>query len=296
MADGLQDPNAPQPEGPDGQPRGKPHPAEVFVDEIKKAQAIAKQLQPEEASVLLRQFFDQKIATHPEWQNTPLDIQRMIVDDFVGIQKWEPKNFGGRLMERIGYGEPGIGSTLGGALGGGIGAGIGRVADEGLRTLGAPAMAAGEAIDTAMYDMRGKQRPIPYPSWSGPPTGGHLRGMLPQTPGQSAELGIGASPAYLRVLRQLMTAPGGIMRGLKDFAQRIQESQRAAQLENMTWQQQGRLRALPAPGQGTTEATRLPQSPYPMPGRVYSPGEMMELRKPPQPPTRATSQRYDEPL
>lgn len=119
----------------------------------------------------------------------------------------------------------------------------------------------------AQGDLMGAGRALASP--------GGLREFIPQNAGDWSEQLL--YPKAMQAAMATVKSPMMLMRVMQKIDQDIKAGKAAAASENAAFYQPKRPLALPPIG-GTTETTRLPTpSPYPMPGRLYSPAELREI-------------------
>ena len=223
---------------------------------LMKVYQIAGQLPEQDRAILLRKFYEQRMLGNPEFTKLYPTMQERagVHKDFTGedmLYAPEPgPNAGQRILGQ--YQNPMTLNPL---------THLGNA----MTFFGTPGRAVKEGVDAGM-DAAGMRNPNKGGTAIGPGA------YLPDTLGGWAQLPADfyANPLMMRVLASPFTAAGAERR----WGQGIEEGIRGAQAENAGWNArwgQNAPKALPANAGPTTP-------PWAMPGRVYSPYELEQLR------------------
>lgn len=226
----------------------------MTLEELKEFEADISKLAPEEQADLRQRFYYQRVMTSPEWKQLDPKMQERFAGAFnvPSLQSWSPPNFAQRVIGE--YGNPMTMNPfthLGNAM----------------TALGTPGRLIRESMMTPYYDMTGKQRPYRDPSEKMPWEPGGLSSMIPQTLGEWTEAAVGPKAAQIMLSPSRMAQILGKLRALDA---NIAANKAGAAAENIGWH---------FPPQKALPAQASPSSPMAMPGRVYSPYELQEMRK-----------------
>ena len=215
-------------------------------------------LPPAEQQQLIHDFYYQKLLPSPEWKQISPEAQQQFVAAFSipTVSGQERPGFLKRVMGE--YNDPRTMNPL-------------AHAGNAMTAIGTPGRAIKEAMMTPYYEGLGKQRPVRDPSEKSPLEPGGLAGMIPKTLGEWVEMAVGPKAAQIALSPARIT---GILAKLRQLDSNIAANKAGAAGEAMGWHY---------PPQRALPANAGPGSPTPMPGRVYSPFELAEMRKAQQP-------------
>jgi len=230
----------------------------VTLEELKAFEKDIESLDPQAQTDLRQRFYYQKVMPSPEWRQLDPKMQEQFAAAFnvPTVSGQERPGFLKRVMGE--YNDPRTTNPL---------AHVGNA----MTAIGTPGRAIKEAMMTPYYEGLGKQRPVRDPSEKSLLEPGGLAGMIPKTLGEWVEMAVGPKAAQIALSPARIT---GILAKLRQLDSNIAANKAGAAGEAMGWHY---------PPQKALPANASPGSPTPMPGRVYSPFELAEMRKAQQP-------------